>query len=221
MGELRDFTYKEIESILEYNNLGIKKPVGLMKRIYNKFKKDSRYLYDGDGYHGISGVLPLSCYLVEYKGIVSYSKDLDVALRFANVREFKKTDLTTNTILKRRGKFFDFSRWLKDWYNLHSDDIHMKILLDRFIGESEIWCIWDREELTNNTIETLDWTLLRNRSNLDIIKEVLGGKACKEDCIFFNLNVSKYCDGYNYPFVVDFIKDLNKIDLDYMNRFKK
>ena len=221
MGELKDFTYKEIESILEYENLGIKKPIGLMKRIYNKFKKDSRYLYVGDGYHGISGVLPLSCYLTEYKGIVSYSKDLGVALRFANIREFKKSDLKTNTILKREGKFFDFSKWLKDWYNLHSDDIHVRILLDRFLEENEIWCVWDREELKDNIIETLDWTLLRNRSKDDIIKEVLNGTYSKEDYSYFNLNISKYQNGNNYPFVIDFIKDLNEVDSEYLKKIKK
>lgn len=225
MSKYKEITYKEIESILEYENLGLDKPVGLMKRIYNRYKNDKRYVYEGTAYHGLCGMMhPHSLYTSRYEGVVSYSKELDVALRFASVREFIKSDLNTHIVFRRHGTFFDFSKWVRDTLDL--ENFHHKILWDRFKGENEVWCIWERNELKNETIETLDWKLLRDLSDKQIIHNVIKGIATEEEMSYTILNVLRWCNRSYKPFISNFINNLYEVcmcyeDLNEMGYFYK
>lgn len=172
-----DDIYEELRNILLYDTIGELRPTDLIDTYYNALKGINRYVVNTLGYHGFTSMLSKDVLLSRYEGVVSYSRDLTTAMRFANT---DRLEFTSHIVLRKSGEFVNFNKFLDDMSKVNNK---FKTLISPYLKEEELWC------LHNNEYTLTDFSKLKESESVYSLNQNDVNTLCDK---YLNLLENKY-----------------------------
>lgn len=206
-----DKLYMDLKEILTYDSAGFIRPISKIEEVYNTFRDITRYKTKVVGYHGFCSLMDKENILKRYESIVSYTKEMSIALNFANANSL---NFNSHVVLRRNGEFFDFNKLLKDLKDVNEE---FNKLITPYLKEEEIWC------LHSNDYDIADFSEIKDYQQGELFGRNHIINMCKRfyellkleedyDCAltwFIELEILNWCSRKYSKLNYDIIKTLN------------